>query len=388
MIYIYFYYCSLFLLFLFCFFYICGFAKNRQVSVHFTTRLSLGIHCVVSFSFLFFVLSSSTLSPWLKYLSILFHSMIILLNIICLFYRPWFVNKYLYFSFSYAILSLILYIFLIRWNWMYLYVHIHSLDHFAFHAILSLLITFLIATNSHNITEQKNQSIFFMIRNIFFKIIPSFLNRPASYYIVRSLYILILCFIFNPILIIPPLCQGYHSFIPKKTVLYGSGSISNEIRSYAQEYYIKSSSMQDQRNFPCTGGGWICSAAYPPCEKGFPFYTKSTEQWKHPCWEHLVDAFVRERTSGRCYYCYRSVGKGKRAFFQIQVGCNDTCRYYPERQYYHCNEKTCVSEYSHIEYAERFRENGGFTPEPKIQFDFSKLKQELDSFPGMREKRE
>ncbi len=78
---------------------------------------------------------------------------------------------------------------------------------------------------------------------------------------------------------------------------------------------VKASTIQ-AATFPCYNQGWICSESKIACSFGKPRYEPKLGRWKHACWKTL-----HFKLPGPHYlqYCYRSVGKGRHARYEVRV---------------------------------------------------------------------
>lgn len=370
MLYIRLYHFSLFLLFLCCIGYVCGIARIRQICSNISVRFYLVLYSILSGYLLFFIQTTITISPPLHTFSWIFHTISILLNIILFFHARWRKIYIISFFLGYSITSLVLYIFLIRWNWMYLYVHLSALRHFAAHYFFSLILLLFFLFQSQK-SETKVASIFAIIWELFFGFIPEWFKERGFigkiflfFYRLFQLCFMFMIFVISPILTSPVILNGVPSIMPTKSALWGSGTVLNMITNNAEEFWVKSSASPINRSFPCTGAGWICTASYPACEKGYPYYFNNSF-WKHDCWRSLI---FSEYMGGKYLsfrFCYRSIGTGNKAFFQILVEGTHTCRYYPERKIRTWGSKRDLQYIS----SEIFSPYGGFKPEANFPIE-------------------
>lgn len=84
---------------------------------------------------------------------------------------------------------------------------------------------------------------------------------------------------------------------------------------------VKSSSIQ-AATFPCYNQGWICNEPKTACEFGKSRYARRKGRWNHACWKEL-----KFKLPGPHYlqYCYRSVGKGRYARYEVKARGNVRC---------------------------------------------------------------
>lgn len=78
-----------------------------------------------------------------------------------------------------------------------------------------------------------------------------------------------------------------------------------------------------EKQFPCTGKGWICTPSAKPCTGGNPLYTASPARWAgNTCWQHLKFAIVKAH---RYRYCYKAVGTKTAATFTVKAHADLDC---------------------------------------------------------------